>query len=159
VASWSARVERWLADAVAGFEPSDRDYPGRPLLVTENDYELRLYNGDTGVLTASAGGGITAAFERDEGLVELAPSRLTAVETLYATTVHKSQGSQFTVAAVVLPDASSRLLSRELLYTAVTRAAERLILVGSEDAFRVAVSKPVARATALGERLWNPTVM
>ena len=68
-------------------------------------------------------------------------------------TVHKSQGSQFDAAAVLLPDPTSHILTRELLYTAVTRARERLILAGTEEAVRVAVSRPVARASGLGWRL------
>jgi exodeoxyribonuclease V alpha subunit len=68
-------------------------------------------------------------------------------------TVHKSQGSQFDTAAVLLPSSSSRILTRELLYTAVTRARRELILVASEDAVRRAVERPVARASGLAERL------
>ena len=87
--------------------------------------------------------------------VELSPSRLAAVDTVYAMTVHKSQGSQFDTAAVLLPDASSPILTRELLYTAVTRARERLILVGSEAVLRAAIARPVARASGLRRRLWG----
>ena len=155
VATWGARVERWLADAVAGFEPGDRGYAGRPLLITENDRELKLFNGDTGVVVSAPGGEQSAVFEREGGLVGFAPSRLAAVETLYATTIHKAQGSQFKVAAVVLPDPGSRVLTRELLYTAVTRARERLIVVGRPAAIRAAIERPVARATGLRELLWG----
>ena len=154
VAAWSAQVERWLADRVDGFLPGELDRPGRPLLVTRNDYELRLYNGDTGVVVDDGAGGPVAVFERDGALARFAPSRLEAVEALYAMTIHKSQGSQFDTAAVLLPDPSSRLLSRELLYTAITRARRRLLLVGSEESLRAAVERPVARATGLRERLW-----
>jgi exodeoxyribonuclease V alpha subunit len=155
-ANWAGQVERWLAGAVDEFAPDGRDYPGRPLLVTENDYELRLYNGDTGVVVSTEPGGLAAAFLRDGRLVRFAPSRLGAAETLYAMTIHKSQGSQFETAAVLLPDPGSRILTRELLYTAVTRAQRRLILIGSEASLRAAVTRPVARATGLGERLWGP---
>lgn len=154
-AVWAGRVERWLAEAVDDFSPDGRDYPGRPLLVTENDYELRLYNGDTGVIVRTSSGGLAAAFLRDGRLVQFAPSRLEAVQTLHAMTIHKSQGSQFETAAVLLPDPSSRILTRELLYTAVTRARRRLILVGSEESLRAAVLRPVARATGLRRRLWE----
>ncbi len=68
-------------------------------------------------------------------------------------TVHKAQGSQFGTAAVLLPDAGSRLLTRELLYTAATRAQERLVLVGTEEAVRTAVARPAARASGLAARL------
>ena len=155
VASWAARVERWLADEIEGFVPGSRDYAGRPLLISQNDRELGLFNSDTGVVIDMPDGEQRAVFEREGGLVEFAPSRLEAVETLYATTVHKAQGSQFNVAAVVLPDPGSRLLSRELLYTAVTRARAQLILVGSEAAIRAAITRQVARASGLRERLWE----
>ena len=74
-----------------------------------------------------------AAFERGDAIAEVSPARLAAVDTVYAMTVHKSQGSQFDVVAFLLPSADSRVLTRELLYTAVTRARERLILVGTEE--------------------------
>jgi exodeoxyribonuclease V alpha subunit len=70
-------------------------------------------------------------------------------------TVHKSQGSQFDTAAVLLPDAASPILTRELLYTAVTRARTRLILAGTEDALRAAVARPAARTSGLRPRLWG----
>jgi exodeoxyribonuclease V alpha subunit len=154
VAGWAARVERWLADAIDGFQPGERGYVGRPLLITENDRELKLFNGDTGVVIETPDGEPSAVFEQEGALVGFAPSRLAAVETLYATTVHKAQGSQFQVAGVVLPDPSSRVLSRELLYTAVTRARRQLIVVGDEAAIRAAIARPVARASGLRERLW-----
>jgi exodeoxyribonuclease V alpha subunit len=159
VAVWTAHIERWLAAAVDGFDPGERDYIGRPLLITHNDYELGLYNGDTGVIVQGgrAQGGpdrLSAVFERGGELVAFTPTRLGAVETVYAMTIHKSQGSQFETAAVLLPDPQSRILTRELLYTAVTRARERLILVGTEEMVRAAVRRPVARASGLRERLW-----
>ena len=128
---------------------------GRPLLVTENDYELGLYNGDTGVIVADDEGRPSAVFERGGELLSFSPLRLDAVETVYAMTIHKSQGSQFETAAVLLPPATSRILTRELLYTAVTRAQKALILVATEDAIRAAVARPVARASGLRERLWG----
>ena len=145
VGAWTARVEGWLASELA----DGGWYAGRPLLVTENDYGLGLYNGDTGVVIATGPGEVSAAFERHGAVAEFSPSRLGAVDTVYAMTVHKSQGSQFGTAAVVLPEPDSPLLTRELLYTAVTRARERLILVGSEAAVRAAVARPVARASGL----------
>jgi exodeoxyribonuclease V alpha subunit len=98
---------------------------------------------------------LAAAFERSGEIVELSPSRLGAVDTVYAMTIHKSQGSQFATAAVLLPSPASRILTRELLYTAATRAREQLILAGTEEAIRAAVARPVARASGLRERLWN----
>lgn len=156
VSVWTAAIEGWLAAAVPGFDPDGTEYAGRPLLITRNDDELRLYNGDTGVVIAGAPDRLAAAFERDGEIVTLAPSRLASVETVYAMTIHKSQGSQFDVTAVVLGDPTSRILTRELLYTAVTRARRKLILVADATALQAAVQRPVARATGLRERLWGP---
>jgi exodeoxyribonuclease V alpha subunit len=147
VSGWTALIEAWLGQEATGW------YVGRPLLVTENDYGLNLYNGDTGVVIAAGDGQVSAAFERGGRIVEFSPTRLAAVDTVYAMTVHKSQGSQFDTAAVVLPEPSSQILTRELLYTAVTRAREELILVGSEEAIRAAVARPIARASGLRSRL------
>ena len=155
VAGWTARIEGWLAAELEDFRADDRWYVGRPLLVTENDYELGLYNGDTGVVVQSTPDRVSAAFERRGEVTELSPTRLGAVETVYAMTIHKSQGSQFDTAAVLLPDPRSRILTRELLYTAATRARKQLIVVGTEDAIRAAVERPVARASGLGRRLWG----
>jgi exodeoxyribonuclease V alpha subunit len=141
VAGWTARIEDGLQKS--GW------YAGRPLLVTENDYELRLYNGDTGVVVGEDDR-LVAAFDRG---LRFAPTRLSAVDTAYAMTIHKSQGSQFDTAAVLLPEPDARILTRELLYTAVTRARERLILAGSEAAIRAAVERPIARASGLRDRL------
>ncbi len=153
VSDWTSRAVGWLSRELPELDVEQRDYVGRPLLVTENDYELGLYNGDTGVIVDGPGGRPAAAFERGGEVLRFSPLRLGAVETVYAMTVHKSQGSQFDTAAVLLPPASSRILTRELLYTAVTRARRDLILVGTEDAVRHAVARPVARASGLAERL------
>ncbi|MCA1682984.1 MAG: exodeoxyribonuclease V subunit alpha [Actinobacteria bacterium] len=157
VAVWTGRIEGWLAEAVGGF-PADRSwwYAGRPVLVTENDYELRLFNGDTGVVVVEAGAGrLRVCFERQAQVLEFSPTRLGSVETVYAMTIHKSQGSQFDTAAVLLPSPASGILTRELLYTAATRAREHLIIAGAEEAIRLAVRRPVARASGLRGRLWN----
>ena len=143
VTAWTARIEDWIGHGGAEW------YAGRPLLVTRNDYSLRLFNGDTGVVVEREPGLLLAAFER----AEVSPMRLAAVETLYAMTVHKAQGSQFRTAAVVLPEAGSQLLTRELLYTAVTRAQEELIVVGAEETIRAAVARRAVRASGLRARL------
>ena len=123
--------------------------------MTENDYELGLYNGDTGVIVEHATGSPMATFERAGELLSFSPLRLGAVETVYAMTIHKSQGSQFDTAAVLLPPADSPILTRELLYTAVTRARRQLILIGTEATVRAAVTRPVSRASGLRRRLWS----
>jgi len=155
VTAWTSRVEAWLAAEIASFSADRRWYVGRPLLVTKNDYELQLYNGDTGVMVQGTDERAVAAFERRGEVIEFSPSRLGAVDTVYAMTIHKSQGSQFETAAVLLPSPTSRILTRELLYTAATRAQERLVLVGTEETIRAAVDRPIARASGLGPRLWS----
>lgn len=155
VARWSREIERWLAEALTptggpGSAPHDEWYPGRPVLVTANDYDVGLYNGDTGVVVATADGPRVAFPGRAE---PLAPSRLAEVATVHAMTVHRGQGSQFARVTVVLPPADSPLLTRELLYTAVTRAREHVRVVGAEAAVRAAVARPVSRASGLRHRL------
>ena len=152
--TWMAQVETWLAGAVPDFASEGPWYVGRPLLVTENDYPLRLYNGDTGVVVQTEPGRVAAAFDRGGDILAFAPARVGAVDTLNAMTVHKAQGSQFATSAILLPEPTSPILSRELLYTAITRAQERVVLIGTEAAVRAAVQRPVARASGLRDRLW-----
>ncbi len=159
VAAWMQHVENWLRAEVDGFAASSASrsgwYVGRPLIVTENDYGLQLFNGDTGVVVAAGENRLVAAFERGDSIAQVSPTRLAAVDTVYAMTVHKSQGSQFKTVAFLMPNTDSRLLTRELLYTAVTRAQERLILVGTEGSIRTAVERPITRASGLRGALWG----
>lgn len=154
-ALWRAEIERWLRSAIPGYGASAW-YPGRPLIVTENDYGLGVFNGDTGVVVAEVVDGaerLRAVFERRGELLSVRPTRLASVESLYAITIHKAQGSQFGQVIVCLPQPTSPVLTRELLYTAVTRAQEQLTVVGTEAAVRAAVARPVARASGLTEAL------
>ena len=153
VGAWTEIVESWLAADVDGFSAEPEWYPGRPVMITANDYSLRLFNGDTGAVLARPDGSFTAVFDQGGRGVEVSPSRLANVETVFAMTVHKSQGSEFDQVALVLPPASSRLLTRELLYTALTRARGSLVVVGSEESLRTAVDQRVTRASGLDERL------
>jgi exodeoxyribonuclease V alpha subunit len=152
VLRWSREVERWLTDAVPGYADDGEWYLGRPLLVTANDYELGLYNGDTGVVLQTPHG-VRAAFARGGDPSLIAPVRLDAVQTMHAMTVHRAQGSQFACVSVMLPPPTSPLLTRELLYTAATRATERVQIFGSEEAVRRAVLRPANRASGLRGRL------
>jgi exodeoxyribonuclease V alpha subunit len=151
--TWNAHVEQWLADGLVGSEGGW--YVGRPVIVTQNDYSLGLFNGDTGVVIARPDGGLSVAFKRGAEIVTVSPSRLAAVETAFAMTAHRAQGSEFDEVVVLLPPASSRILTRELLYTAVTRAKRRVVLVGTEGSVRAAVRRPIARASGLTARLWS----
>jgi exodeoxyribonuclease V alpha subunit len=148
--TWNAQVERWL-DEDAGHTLSRPWFAGRPVLVTENDRGLRLYNGDTGVTVPSVTGLAVVIAEQERR--QFAPSRLGGVRSAYAMTVHRSQGSQFDHVTVLLPGDESRLLTRELLYTALTRAQSTVTLVGTEDSVRRAIATRVLRASGLAERL------
>jgi exodeoxyribonuclease V alpha subunit len=151
VSGWRTVIERWLQDAVPGFVPTATSAPGYPLTAIANDYELHVSNGDSGVIVAGHG----AVFDRDGEPLVIPPSRLGAVEPLYATTIHRSQGSQFDVVAVILPPPGSPLLTRQLLYTAITRARRQLLLVGEPASLRRAVQRPISRATGLERLLWG----
>lgn len=157
VAHWSDLVEAWVAEAAEPHAGPRRDatpwYAGRPLLVTTNDRETGLYNGDTGVVVSDGGDGLVAVFGDPERPLAVRPHRLPAVETVHAMTIHRGQGSQFDRVSVVLPPATSPLLTRELLYTAVTRARETVRVVGTADAVRRAVETPVRRASGLRDPL------
>jgi exodeoxyribonuclease V alpha subunit len=160
VAHWSAQAARWVADEhpvvprVDGrLGLGDLHYAGEPLLVTANDYEIGLYNGDTGVVVDDGRGGLVAAFGRGGAPIMVPLVRLGAVRSLHAMTVHRSQGSQFARITVLLPAAGSPLGTRETLYTAVTRATTHVRVVGSAEALAHAVRTPAARATGLRERL------
>ena len=152
VGRWSLEVERWLAEAVPGYAEDGEWYLGRPLLVTANDYEMNLYNGDTGVVVDTPAG-VRAAFARGAAATLFAPARLDAVQTVHAMTVHRAQGSQFERVTFLVPPPGSPLLTRELLYTAVTRAREQVQVIGSEAAVRRAVLRPANRASGLRHRL------
>ncbi|MBC3192742.1 exodeoxyribonuclease V subunit alpha [Pseudonocardia sp. C8] len=152
VARWTAEIERWLDTARPGYDADAPWYPGRPLLVTTNDYDLGLFNGDTGVVVRTPEGR-RAVFLRDGRPAAFEPARLGGVGTVYAMTVHRSQGSQFHRITVVLPPADSPLMTRELLYTAVTRARRHVRIIGSEAAVRAAIGRPAGRASGLQQRL------
>ena len=150
---WTDRIEHGVAQRVAGFHRGRRWQVGRPVLVTANDRANRVFNGDAGVVVCHHDG-MTVALSDGDGVRYLAPSRLDQVETWWAMTIHKSQGSEFSHAVVSLPVSGSPVLTRELLYTAVTRAKDRVTVVGSEESVRAAVARPVARASGLRDRLW-----
>ena len=154
----NARVESWLAEGdVALIDPRDEWYVGRPILVTENDPGLELFNGDMGVIVR-IDGQLRAAFPGSaEGDVRLLhPGRLPPHETVFAMTVHKSQGSQFAHVLVVLPERPSPILTRELLYTAVTRARTDVTVLGSPAVIERAIRESVLRFSGLRQKVWEP---
>ncbi|WP_336791215.1 exodeoxyribonuclease V subunit alpha [Gordonia malaquae] len=152
VAGWSRRITGWTTDDLGGATTHGGAwYAGEPLLVTANDRAQDVYNGDSGVVIAD-GDSLVAVFERGDSIKRLHPSQLADVVPVYAMTIHRSQGSQFTEVTVVLPPAGAELLTRELLYTAITRAESRVRIVGTADALRAAVGRRVARASGLRTR-------
>jgi exodeoxyribonuclease V alpha subunit len=139
-------------------EGSGKWFKGRPILVTRNDYDLRLYNGDMGVALPdpASGGDLRVFFTSPEGAFrKFHPLRLPEHETVYATTVHKSQGSEFDKIVMVLPDRDSPVLTRELIYTGITRAKEQVEIWGDERVFRAAVSRRIERTSGLRDALWE----
>ncbi len=155
---FNERIERHLAGC--GMIPGARGwYPGRPVIITRNDYALGLYNGDIGLCLPDPqrGGEAAVWFEqRGEAPRPLLPVQLPAAETAWAMTVHKSQGSEFDQVVIVLPEAPNRILSRELLYTAVTRARSRVLLLADDEALTAAIDHPTVRCSGLAERLRSP---
>jgi exodeoxyribonuclease V alpha subunit len=150
VRHWTDLAQRWLAPDIAA--RGDGRYAGQPLLVTSNDYEVSLYNGDTGVVVRY-GDDLGAAFRRGGSPIILPLVRLGDVRPLHAMTVHRAQGSQFDSVTVLLPFAASPLATRQTFYTAVTRAAREVRLVGSAESVLASVRRPIARATGLRDRL------
>jgi exodeoxyribonuclease V alpha subunit len=134
-------------------------YSGRPVLITQNDHSLGLFNGDIGVTlgaSAETPEGLAVFFpDPAGGLRRFLPYRLPVHETVYAMTVHKSQGSEFEEVLLILPDEDSPVLSRELIYTALTRARKRFTLLGGRDVFAAAVNRRLERTSGLRDALWG----
>ncbi len=131
-------------------------YPGRPVLISRNDYHLRLFNGDVGIALpdSESNDELRVFFPADDGtLRKLHPLRLPEHETAFAMTVHKSQGSEFDELLLLLPDKASAVLTRELIYTGITRAREQVNIWGKEDVFKAAVSRRIERASGLRDAL------
>ncbi|OOZ35960.1 exodeoxyribonuclease V subunit alpha [Solemya velesiana gill symbiont] len=131
-------------------------YPGRPVLITRNDYNLHLYNGDIGITMQLPDGSLRVCFRSvDETVRHFSPSRLPQHETVFAMTVHKSQGSEFERVLLVLPRADSPILTRELIYTGLTRAINTFEINALQSFIKVAVQRRLSRISGLKERLWE----
>ena len=125
-------------------------------MITQNDYSLKLFNGDTGIIFRNPDKkGETKAYfrENDNSIRSFHPSTLPEHETVYAMTIHKSQGSEFDNVMLVLPENESPVLTRELLYTAVTRTKEKIQIIGSEKIISYAVSQNIERRSGLKDVL------
>jgi exodeoxyribonuclease V alpha subunit len=144
---WLLEIERRLVERGV-LRPRDLDYVGRPLLVTRNDPLTGLTNGTVGVVVASPAGR-QAAFETGTFPV----SAVGSSETVWALTVHKSQGSEYDDVIVSLPGPDSPILTRELIYTAVTRARRGVTLIAPAGTLDVALARRVARSSGLAARL------
>jgi exodeoxyribonuclease V alpha subunit len=152
VAHWSALAQRWAVEELGVLPRPDGRYVGLPVIVTANDPAVGVFNGDTGVVLEEDGV-LVAALARGAGPLRVPLARLAAVEPVHAMTVHRSQGSQFETVTVLAAPERSPLATREMFYTALTRARSRVRVVGSAQAVAAAVQRPLARASGLAERL------
>ncbi|MFN3202815.1 MAG: exodeoxyribonuclease V subunit alpha [Bradymonadia bacterium] len=136
---------------------SGRWYDGRPVMITRNDYTQRVFNGDIGVAMPSADhdDALRVWFPGEEAPRPFAPARLPPHETVFAMSVHKSQGSEFDHVVLLLPEIDGPILTRELLYTAVTRARKQVTLFAPPEVIRASIKRGIERASGLRARLWN----
>ena len=151
VEGFNLAISQWLTSAGL-VDARQQWYAGRPVMMQRNNYSLGLMNGDIGItLTDPDNGQLRVVFQLADGSLKwVLPSRLTEVETAFAITVHKSQGSEFTHCCLVLPADNSPLLSRELLYTGITRAKQQFSLLCANPALlQQAIARRVARSSGL----------
>jgi exodeoxyribonuclease V alpha subunit len=134
-------------------------YRGRPVIITRNDYRLGLYNGDIGITLPDpkdVDDTLYVFFPGPHGETKrFIPHQLPEHETVYAMTVHKSQGSEFAKILLILPDEDVTILTRELIYTAVTRAKEQVVICGGKPILHAAVSRRIDRTSGLRDALWH----
>lgn len=152
-----------ILDRAGLIHAAERWFRGQPVLVTVNDYQIKLFNGDIGIVLPdpedSAGGFPKRVFFPAEGggFRKILPMRLPEHETVYAMTVHKSQGSEFDRVLLILPQTQAAVMTRELVYTGITRAMHRVEIWGSRPVFVEAVARRIERASGLHDALWSPT--
>jgi len=154
VADINDRVEQKLAEQKR-IDLSGLWYPGRPVMVTQNNPALHLYNGDIGICMPDSfsAGKLMVFFQRADGSVKkYLPARVPHCETVFAMTIHKSQGSEFEEVLIVLPEAINPVLTKELLYTAITRAKKTIKLVAGETVFTATVRQKIERVTGLVDK-------
>ena len=136
--------------------PGHSWYPGRPVMVIQNNPALHLYNGDIGICLPDEGnsGILSVHFQRPDGSIKkYLPARLPACETVFAMTIHKSQGSEFDEVLIVLPETPNPVLSKELLYTAISRAKHRVLLASTENILNFAIGRKLQRVSGLADKL------
>ncbi len=135
------------------FNPIEPWYHGRPVMVRRNDYKTGLYNGDVGIALRNTDGQLRVWFEGDNGLRAFLPSALPAHDSVYAMTIHKSQGSEFDAVTLVLPDYDVPVLTRELFYTGLTRTRQRLLVFAERSALQRALNRRVNRISGIAARV------
>lgn len=151
-------IEQKLTDK-GWINTTSRWYSGRPIMITRNEYTLNLFNGDLGMISRTHSMELQAFFPSQGDLPDeqeirtFLPHQLPEHETVYAMTIHKSQGSEFEEVLILLPEQVSPLLTRELLYTAVTRAKQKVSIWGNEQVFKQIVAQKVLRTSGLQEAL------
>ncbi|ARU93123.1 exodeoxyribonuclease V subunit alpha [Tatumella citrea] len=159
VSGLNQRIEQRLRQQKRLAPANGQWYSGRPVMITRNDSALGLFNGDIGITMADSNGQLKVYFMLPEGDVKaVQPSRLPPHDTAWAMTVHKSQGSEFDHTALVLPPQFSPVLSRELVYTAITRARKQLTIYSDESLFNRAVQSRTLRRSGLSWQLAQPQV-
>jgi exodeoxyribonuclease V alpha subunit len=121
-------------------------------MATKNDVALRIRNGEMGIYNSKEG---KIQFEGEHNVL-ISPSRLSDYESAFAITIHKSQGSEFEDVAIILPEVYSNVLSKEILYTAVTRARKNTLVFGSKDIIRKTVERSVNRQSGVKGKIWSP---
>ena len=152
VSHWTSVVRGWLAHSPQIPPLGSHWFAGMPVLITRNDDLMGIFNGDSGVIVSSSAG-LRLALNDGSAIRMIAPDMIQAWEPLYASTIHKSQGSQYDTVSLILPPRTTALLTRELFYTAVTRAKSFLRIVGSPQSIRHAIESPALRASGLGAKL------
>ena len=159
-------AERVLGEhnLIAAHQPGgDPWYRGRPVLITRNDYNLGLFNGDIGITLPDPDTSPDASnnefhvyfADASNGVRRFPVHRLPEHETVWAMTVHKSQGSEFDEVVLILPEKDYPLLTRELIYTGLTRARYKVSIWGSESVLKTAISRKIERTSGLRDALWN----
>ena len=155
VSKLNSEIEAQLA-RMGKITPSHRHYVGMPLMISQNDYQLQLFNGDIGIIMPDHDGQLKAVFMGERGQTRhFYPARLPAHEKVYAMTIHKSQGSEFTHTVMMLPPQQQAKVgvNRQLVYTGITRAKQYFDLVAQPQVLKMAMSKALTRSSGLYQRL------
>ena len=152
VGRWTQTVRGWIAGQPGSPSLTTHWYPGLPVLITRNDDLMGVFNGDCGVIVR-CDDDLKLAIDNGSGVRLISPDMVEAWEPLYASTIHKAQGSQYDRVSLLLPGPTTALLTRELFYTAVTRAKTFLRIIGTPAAARHAIASPALRASGLANQL------